>query len=944
MERELEDASDADSDLEELEGDIAKFDASVRQFLATQRDEVVPSPTVRGGHRGRGARGPRKAAKPRGDITARLSKVNQAFLGGDYDQAMDLVFEVIRINAETHQAWTTLSSIFREQGDLSKALSAMVYAAHLRPKDIGGWLQCASFALDTIVEDEAGNLNTARLCYSAALRADYTNIDARLGKALVCHRQGHLGAAISDYKMVLKRRPYDLEIVRKLAEACVDNKQADTAVLGAIAAYKRFFDHEMAEPTQQMMEAPWHDIGIYVELFASTGRYQDAINQSKSLSRWLLGRGAEEYWDAWESDDREWDGDDERRLYVPEFTAGAFNPDLYGHSLPWDLRARLGIYRFRLGEDDEAMVRTSFAMVVHHTKEFAGDFPFLAFDLAEELAHRGHTPMAISYYHILQDLPGDADATVLLQLGRCHSAMGEDPTAEEYFLAAIDADEDNIDARIELANMYEKAREEEEALILAAEALALREARDKGLGNDQNLRIAPAQPNRRVPRRTGVVQRSTDASGKRLIPRRYRPKRLAGADKRRQEEQARAVKLTEQYEVVQDLRKKIRQGRDDLVPAWMASSKELVDDFRSLKKFYTWDKYLHFLGPKNSLQQNEADKPQTELSQMYERLARTLAPQPGQDGREEGASGLDAHQGISFSNWLDLFLDYAIGLAIAYRRDEAYQVCEAARDSTAFQAPQHGFIIYVAWSVCAIYTSDEEKCVATARQLMREGAMSDSYRMFALLSNLCQSPVSWYTSGPAQKYLLRQIKAMDDAHTENESRSASNGGTEAALDACVLMLYGHILFTSTSYTYALGYFLRSRALDPDNHMVNLSLGLAYVHYGLKRQSTNRQYLLLQGQSFLSRYAELGSLDKDQNSSYTKAEAYYNIGRLYQLLGINYLALEYYSKAKTAIRNRPEEGGTAGELEAIVLSNELISLLINQNDSKALALLKAKIRI
>lgn len=105
--------------------------------------------------------------------------------------------------------------------------------------------------------------------------------------------------------------------------------------------------------------------------------------------------------------------------------------------------------------------------------------------------------------------------------------------------------------------------------------------------------------------------------------------------------------------------------------------------------------------------------------------------------------------------------------------------------------------------VCAIYTSDEEKCIATARQLMREGATSDSYRMFALVSNLCQSPVSWYTSGPAQKYILRQIKAMDDAHGDTEA-NLNTAKQDPSLDACVLMLYGHILFTSTSYTYALG--------------------------------------------------------------------------------------------------------------------------------------------
>lgn len=351
-----DDASDADSDLEELEGDIAKFDESVREFLAAQHGEVVPSGAARGASRGRGARGPRKAARLRGDITARLSKVNQAFLSGDYARALDLAFEIIRINAEVHQAWTTMSSIFREQGDLSKALSAMVYAAHLRPKDVNAWLQCASFALDTIGNDEDGNLHTARLCYSAALRADSSSIDARLGKALVCHRQGHLAAAISEYKVVLKHRPYDLEIVRKLAEACVDIKHAETAVPSAISAYELFFEYDKAKFGTQMAEAPWHDIGIYVELFASTSRYQDAIQQAKSLSRWFLGRGEEQYWEDWQLDDREWDAGNERRALVPDFSAHTSDVNLYGNSLPYDLRARLAIYRFRLGHDEEAMV------------------------------------------------------------------------------------------------------------------------------------------------------------------------------------------------------------------------------------------------------------------------------------------------------------------------------------------------------------------------------------------------------------------------------------------------------------------------------------------------------------------------------------------------------------------------------------------------------------
>jgi general transcription factor 3C polypeptide 3 (transcription factor C subunit 4) len=80
--------------------------------------------------------------------------------------------------------------------------------------------------------------------------------------------------------------------------------------------------------------------------------------------------------------------------------------------------------------------------------------------------------------------------------------------------------------------------------------------------------------------------------------------------------------------------------------------------------------------------------------------------------------------------------------------------------------------------------------------------------MFALLSTLCQSPIYWYTSGPSQKYILRQIKAIDSDYMNSISRSGdSTTENTTTLDICLLMLYGHILFTSTSYTYALGSYL-----------------------------------------------------------------------------------------------------------------------------------------
>ncbi|GAB0138618.1 hypothetical protein EsDP_00006844 [Epichloe bromicola] len=947
-----DEASDADSDLEELQGDIARFDASVREFLESHRGAADGIRDARAASRGRGARGPRKAAKPRGDITARLSRVTHAFLSGDYDRALDIAFEVIRINAETHQAWTALASIFRERGELDRALSAMVYAAHLRPKDVSGWLGSASFALELAIDDDSANLHTARLCFSAALRADRNNVEARVGKASVCLQQGHLSAAIAEYEYILKREPYNLDIIRKLAEACVDSRNAASAVSSAISAYARYFDQLVDTGEERDCNLLWHDIGMLVELLASAENYQQAIFEIKRRSRWLAGRISETFWDEWQNDDREWDESDERRLSVPGFMACESNSVRFGLFLPLEFRVRLAIYRLKLCHQQEALNHLSRLDPEEGTTEtFAKEFPFLVYDLGFELGQRGISELAMKYFELLRRLPGGADAAVLLQLGRCYLDSGQQAKAEELFLAALDVDEDNIDARIELANMYEKAREDEEALILTAEALALRGA--QGLpGQDQSehelrsvhkpIGIIP-QTSRQHSRRSVANRAASSGGSKRpTIPRRYRLKRLAGPDKRRQDEQARAIKLSHQYGVVRSLKQRIEQGDKELVPVWMDSSKELIDDFRSLKRFYSWDKYLHFLGSSGLSQPGVANLPETELSQMYERLARSMAPQPEQSGYQLDCLGLTTHQGITFDDWLDLFLEYAIGLAIVNRRQEAYQVCAAAKDSIVFQSTKHDFAIYVAWSVCAIYTNDEERCVAIARHLMRDGAVSDSFRMYALVSLLCQSPVSWYTSGPAQKYILRQIKAIDASHETAVLRRGDNEENERTdsvgldIDICLLMLYGHILFTSTSYSYALGYFLRARSLDPTNSMVNLSLGLAYVHYGLKRQSTNRQYLILQGQAFLSDY----SRQYVHDGSNTAAERCYNMGRLFQLLGIGHLSSNFYAQALDKCK---DEVATS-DLPSLILANTVISLLTVGNTEVAFAVLKGNLKL
>lgn len=331
---------------------------SVRAFLASHHG-VPQAPAAPGPSARPAPRNVRKTAEPRGDIKARLFRANRAFMLGELQEAKDLIFDVIRINAETHQAWTTLSSIFREEGHMDKALMSMVYAAHLL-KEVQVWLRCASFALEVAEEHPEGDLNTARMCYAAAINIDPKNTDARLGRAMVCQRLAHASVAVGDYKFVLKKRPLDIDIIRKLAEACMDAKDVAKAAGSAISAYDTLFRHAEAYPdAPEAAQISWYDVGIYSELLAYSDRPRDAILQLKRLSRRLLGRREEAFWDQWQEDDREFDEDDSRRMEVNEYHHVSVDHMAYGLGLPRDLRVRLAIYRLTAGDSDEALVRGS---------------------------------------------------------------------------------------------------------------------------------------------------------------------------------------------------------------------------------------------------------------------------------------------------------------------------------------------------------------------------------------------------------------------------------------------------------------------------------------------------------------------------------------------------------------------------------------------------------
>ncbi|KAK5629734.1 hypothetical protein RRF57_005449 [Xylaria bambusicola] len=899
------------------------------------------------GGRTRGAkRGPRKAAEPTGDVKYRINMASNAYINGQLDEAIKFVEEAIRINAETYRAWTLLATFLEEKGDPKGSFTARVFSCHLQPKNVEGWLHCADIGIalrDELPDDAAHFLEQASICYSAALRADISNQQARHSRAAIAFERGQIRTAAKDYLYLLEHGGgYDVHALRSYAEMTIilasTRKRSFYKPESAIDWYRRAFDHFQANGIDQPQPLEWQDINIFVGLLAYVEHTKDALFQLKSLARWLLGRSKENFWDDWQDDDREWDVDNVRRTELQDFEPGKHSESSYGSGLPLDLRTKLAIYRLKLGDLDEAQRH------INHVDpegpngpHVLSNEPHLLAEIGSALYDSDLRPLALRFFEPLLSIPDVLDSAALLAAGRCYLDAGDKRQAEECFGAAIDVDESNdeaaIDARYELAKMYEAAREEQEAYILVNEAIRLQQAHDEAEGEDDEddmdeyqgsdddarNRSGAGAARKARPGNKRALRRVKPRAPKSLILdkdgneiRRPRPRRklFGRSEEVSLEEKRRAEGLTAAWRTIHGVRE--TTGNDKRIgppDAFMRAAKELVDDFRSCKGFYSWEKYLIHLGINEDKQVYVSRN--RNLIEMKERLSHNLNPFEPSTERQLGERTAVSYRGVSFSDWLELFLEYAVGLAHNERFQESYQVCESARDAEVFAKNREDmFLIHVTWAACALRARDEEACVAAARFLMRDRQFdSDPFRMFAALCRLCPSPASWYASGPVQKYMLRQIKLMDRAlvsgggEDSDEEESKANGGRvypSKELDITLLVLYGHILFVSNSFTYALNYFLRAYSIDPTNQMVLLSVGQCYIHYALKRQSENRQYLLVQGFVFLHRYYDLKVSSADAAQ---RQEAHYNMARSYHAIGIPHLAAQFYQRV---LRDIPDD--------------------------------------
>ncbi|KAK4947569.1 transcription factor TFIIIC subunit tfc4 [Elasticomyces elasticus] len=1018
-------------------------------------------PRKRRKKKGRGARGgwskgmklgPRQAIDPGAEFNQLHREANNAFIDQDTDKALELILKAIAINPEIYAAHSLLSEIFFTRGEDDKATAALFTGAHSIPTDPDVWERVAHACLDHATGDKQRALQQASYCYSRIVHSDPKNWDARFKRASLSKQIQNYRKATTDCETILEAMPRNSSVLRLLAEICLETRDLDKAK----AMYEETLDYYRENGFEGEEDFTWADVLVYGQLLAQEEppdlALSNAISTLERLSRWLLGRQDETYWDEYTEDDREWDSEDEpRRILATQFVPGKYSPDAYGTGLPLELRARLGILRLKQeGMLEEALAHFEWLEPDASDEEAnVFEYPDLFLEVAQALHDVGEHNQALRYLETLKDVKAYEHSEFWVLVAANSYLCGDKDQAMECYEEAKAVDDDCIEARTQLSRMFADLGDKEQAMENAREAVRIvedtmritekrkyerkehrlaREGAEKALKqaykmpgtvtltdpvNELEAKLqAPPKKRTWKTRKTlareaakaaaqeaarAVADEKADAKKQRQQEREQKREEKAKAKelreqnaeaKKKQKEDAEEQKSQERsvearkdatptaeaekkkrpvkrvakprpaplpkpkrmtaeereahrtetinrlYEDLVDNTEDMRTGDEVARNTWMDCADSIIIDFKTNRTFY----------PKEAHQ----------ASTIYDREVRNANsrkkweqhPDAEEVDQDFAIPSVESsmpkeYRGIAFSDWLDVFLEYALLLAHdpdldAQRR--SYPVIKSASDCVVWSNDSNAMLqIHITYFACAMAMRDTNTLFNVVLRwfIQTYKFCTDSYRLFAALNFFfpyasekggkeSQMSNAHFRTGPAQKFMFRQIMSHDANLPENynpdgfgsvpefmriakyqlqqDGDGLINGevGTPDEMDAVLLTLYANILYAGGSFPSALSYLFRAHSLDPKNPVVLLTIALSYMHELLKRQIDNRHMYLLQGWAFFEEYADARhewAKAKDDNELLTviEREIEFNRARCWHMLGMSDLAIRSYEK-------------------------------------------------
>lgn len=170
-------------------------------------------------------------------------------------------------------------------------------------------------------------------------------------------------------------------------------------------------------------------------------------------------------------------------------------------------------------------------------------------------------------------------------MAECYKAVDLSAEAEDCYQTVIHNDNSNIEARVQLAKMYEELGMSEQAVVYVNEVIAM--------GRVEIL--SKASKKGRRPKAAGAtVQEPSTPTTNANDPIRQQPHSSTGQTEEREKVKEESFHML--YSQMQALNEGLRLGDEQATTEWMKMAGILIQDFRSNRVFFPFDRSVRFFG------------------------------------------------------------------------------------------------------------------------------------------------------------------------------------------------------------------------------------------------------------------------------------------------------------------------------------------------------------
>ncbi|KIY47854.1 TPR-like protein [Fistulina hepatica ATCC 64428] len=864
--------------------------------------------------------GAKRARKGRGrgpplsqEVRVLIGEGNQAYVDNNIPEALRIMQEVIRIEPRAMSAWTVMAQCYEDQSQPEQALQLRIMAAHLR-QDSEEWNRLA------IQSRESGFVQQALYCYRKLCALDPTNVEALWDRAALAKEIGDYKTARISFLGILKKFPHDMTVLSEIRHILIELGDLETCANLYQEAYEHYctmypsgrsIDHasgaEISGGGFSLME-----VLVLADLYNTLGNYDRAINIIRKGCRWLQGRAEQKYWDVCD-DDREYDPPEESGV-APTRSEGEVQPG--HHLLDVNARHRLTIARIKLGEIEEGKNHANIIL-----SQDVLDYAALFTEIADAYFEREMYAEAKPIYELLGTDVSTSSIYILLQTATCLRMMNELKEAAQVYEHVIAADQTNNDAKMKLAEIYEILNEPRKALQLVYEVIDSRRRRNRNGASTED------QPGTSATQSSSLFAedepRAHSASAKSSGPQ----KKLTHAELLELEAE-KEQEVVKGYKRVKDVWDAMLAGNEEAKREWMVEADKLTETYRETRNLFSTSKDV-FRGMYPRTRRNKAHQEASE-DRMMSRLQLEL--ESGASGAQKALnlnSGIDIFRGVTFDEWLRMFIQYSFLLTQDGQYEYADEILRHILFSRPFQSRRRQDTLRMALLACAILARRHEVIVEQCRKLINVYQFNNEPLriLLATLSSGMRSTDAFIRS-TLTKFMFREVKLSDVAvrhpedlryvkvhkrysttakvHARDEGDDADEPSDQEVHEPAgedhgpiriptkhnpfVITVYGFMCIAAKSYQSAIFYLLHAYDYCSEDPVICLALSIASIGRAMQRQADNRHYLITQGLGFLSEYRRMrGSAPTDL------MEINFNFGRTFHQLGLLSHAVKHYER-------------------------------------------------